>query len=410
MSIIKEKSEAKSLLNNFFYLSLLQIASYVFPLITIPYLAKTIGVTGMGKIAFASAVMLWFQTIADWGFNYTSTRDVAKSRTDKEIVSYIFSNVLWSRVLLAFLCFVILLLCIIIIPQFKENNILLLFSFISIPGHIMFPDWFFQATERMKYTTLLNIISKLIFTISIFIFIKKEEDYILQPLLTSLGFIISGIIALYIIVVKWNVKIQKPNLKNCFQTIKKSTNVFINNLMPNLYNSYSVIILGFMSGSIANGMLDAGSKIVNIAMQFFNTISRTFFPYFSRKIEKHGLFARYNIMLAVVISFLVFYGSPFIIRNFFTPEFNDAVIISQIMCLSIVSITLSNVYGNNYLIVTNNENILRNITIVCSLCGFIMALPLIYFFGYIGAAINITLTRALLGFSLMYRVKQMQKK
>ena len=70
---VNNSKDGKTLLMNFGYLSLLQIAGYAFPLITMPYLARVIGPEGFGKIAFASAVVVWFQTIADWGFNYTAT-------------------------------------------------------------------------------------------------------------------------------------------------------------------------------------------------------------------------------------------------------------------------------------------------------------------------------------------------
>ena len=43
--------DAKTLAGNFMWLSLLQVAGYVFPLITLPYLARVIGVDGFGKIA-----------------------------------------------------------------------------------------------------------------------------------------------------------------------------------------------------------------------------------------------------------------------------------------------------------------------------------------------------------------------
>ena len=58
---IGSSKDGRTLASNFGYLMLLQISGYVFPLLTIPYLARVIGVDGFGKIAFAAAVVVWSQ-------------------------------------------------------------------------------------------------------------------------------------------------------------------------------------------------------------------------------------------------------------------------------------------------------------------------------------------------------------
>lgn len=398
---VKKSKDGKVLASNFGFLMLLQIAGYIFPLITIPYLARVIGVEGFGKIAFAAAVVVWFQTVADWGFNYTATRDVARNRDDLEKVSEIFSNVLWARICLMLVSFALLGLLIATVPYFNENKEILLITFLLVPGHILFPDWFFQAMERMKYITLFNLVSKALFTALVFVFITIKEDYILQPLLTSLGFLVSGAGAMFIILVKWKVKIHRPNISAIFNTIKNSTDVFINNIVPNFYNSFSVVLLGFFGGSVANGILDAGSKFINIANQFMSVISRVFFPFLSRKIEQHELYAKGSLILSVLSALSLFALAPFIISVFYTPEFEEAVTVLRIMSLSLVFLTVSSVYGTNYMILQGRERELRNITLISSVIGFIASFPLIYFFGFIGAAINITLTRAILGLSIV---------
>lgn len=407
---IYKSKDGKTLINNFGYLSLLQIAGYIFPLITIPYLARVIGVNGFGKIAFASAVMVWFKTISDWGFNYTATRDVARNREDKEKISEIFSNVLWARILLMILSFLLLIIVINIIPQFKENKAILLVSFIMIPGHILFPDWFFQALEKMKYITLLNISSKFLFTILIFVFIKEKADFILQPLLISLGYILSGSIAMYLIIFRWKIKIHKPSSIAIISTIKESTDVFINNIMPNLYNSFSTILLGFYGGSISNGLLDSGSKFIGISQQFMGTISRTFFPFLSRRIDKHDIYVKLNIYFSVFLSLVLFLLAPILINFFFTEEFYESIIVLRIMSFSIIFISLSNIYGTNFMIINGYEKKLRNVTFISSICGFIISFPLIYFYDYIGAAITITLTRILLGSNITLSAKRLKRK
>ena len=194
-----ESKDGKVLVRNFLYLSLLQIASYEFPIITMPYLARVIGPAGFGKLAFASAVMVWIQTIADWGFNFTATRDVAQNRNNIQKVSEIFSSVLWARCVLMLISFLFLFLLIGVVPKFRVNADVLLASSFMVLGHILFPEWFFQAMERMKYITILNLLSKLLFTVAVFYFIKEKDDYILQPIFTSLGYVVSGIIAFYYI-------------------------------------------------------------------------------------------------------------------------------------------------------------------------------------------------------------------
>ena len=406
---VKKNEDSKVLAQNFAYLTLLQIAGYVFPLVTMPYLARVIGVEGFGKIAFASAIMVWLQTIADWGFNFTATRDVAQNREDSQKVSEIFSNVLWARCALMLISFFFLVLLVIAFPKFRDNIDILLVSFLMVPGHILFPDWFFQAMERMKYITILNVVSKLFFTVAVFVFIKEKSDYILQPLFTSLGFVVSGVIAFYYILVKWQVKLLKPSLGNIVLTIRKSTDVFLNNLMPNLYNSFSMVLLGFFGGEVANGKLDAGTKFVNIAQQFLSVLSRAFFPFLSRKLDKHQFYARVNLALSLCMSLLLFLFAPLIIDWFFTDEFVDSIIVLRIMSISIVFLALTNIYGTNYMIIAGYERQLRNITMVVSIIGFALSFPLIYYWGFIGAAITVTMTRGLLGFGIMFRVKTLKR-
>lgn len=400
---INKSKDGKALASNFGYMMLLQIASYIFPLLTIPYLAKTIGVDGFGKIAFAAAVIVWLRTITDWGFNYTATRDVSRNRDNPEIVSEIFSNILWARIFLSLISLLLLLLLIEVIPHFNDNKMILLVTFLMVPGQVFFPEWFFQAMEKMKYITIFNIASKALFTALIFVFIKEKSDFILQPVFMSLGYVVSGLFAMYVITVQWKVKVYLPNLKIILKTIKNSTDVFINNLMPNLYNSFSVVLLGFFGGSIANGLLDAGSKFVSISQQFLGVISRVFFPFLSRKINKHTIYTKFHLFISIVTTVLLFFLAPVIINFFFTDEFYEAIPALQIMSLSIIFTSLISVYGTNYMLIKGYERELRNLTVFSSILGFTISFPLIYCYGFIGAAITITVTRAILGLVITYK-------
>src|SRR5690625_6961121 len=103
--------------------------------------------------------------------------------------------------------------------------------------------------------------------------------------------------------------------------------------MPNFYNSFSIMLLGFWGGSISNGKMDAGGKLVSVFQQFMGVLSRTFFPFLSRRIDKHQLYAELNFILSIIFTCILFFSAPFLIKLFFTPEFYDAISVLRIMSL-----------------------------------------------------------------------------
>ena len=402
---ISKSKDACTVVTNFSWLAALQVAGYIFPLFTMPYLARTIGTFGFGKIAFAAAIISWIQTIADWGFNFTATRDVAQCREDKEKVSRIFSNVLWARCLLTFVAGLLLAIVTIIIPSFRKSWLIIFLTYLMIPGHIFFPDWFFQAVEKMKYTTILNIFFKFIFTIAVFVFIKSENDYILQPIFTTIGYLLCGAYAFSLIVYKWGYSIYSPNIKSILRTIRSSTDVFLNNMLPNLYNSFSVMLLG-QFGSSVTGIFDGGNKFISIVNQFQLILSRAFFPFLSRRSDKINVFASINMLAAVILAVGLFVFAPLIVRIMLAPEFAQSVVVLRILSVSFVFMALNNTYGQNYLIITNHERELRNLTIISSFMGMAISYPLVLHFTYIGAAITILVSRIFLGvWSYYYYLK-----
>lgn len=394
---INSSKDGKTVFANFGYLSLLQVAGYVFPLISMPYLARVIGADGFGKIAFASAIVVWIQTISDWGFNLTATRDVAQNRDNKELVSRIISNVLWARSVLTLLSGIILLLVVLLVPYLRENADIIFVTFLLVPGYILFPEWFFQAIEKMKYTTFFNLFLKLVFTVAVFVFIHKREDYLIQPLLTTIGYLLCGIGALYLIFKKWGYTLYKPQWIEIFKTIRNSTDVFVNNLMPNLYNSFSVMLLGFFGGSTANGIYDGGNRFPSIFYQFQSVLSRAFYPFLSRRPDKHSFYAKLNIVSALLGSVILVLISPLIIKIMLGDEFEKSVVVMQILSFSVVFLAMGYTYGTNFLIINHKEKPLRNLTFISSIVGMCVSVPLVYYFSYIGAAVTVLLCRGLLG-------------
>ena len=251
--------------------------------------------------------------------------------------------------------------------------------------------------EDMKYITILNVVSKALFTALVFVVINKPADYIWQPLLNAIGYWVSGVIAMWFIYKHFGVRILKPSIPDIIKSIKSSANMFVSLILPNLYTNLSTILLRTTCGDIATGLYDAGVRFINLINQLFDVLSRAFYPFLSRNINRHKVYVGISGAGSVLASLGLFFGAELLVDIFYTAEFSSAVIVIRIMAISPVSLFLINTYGINYLVLIGKEQLYRNIIITYSIIGLLITLVLTPKFGYIGMAMTITVVWLLRG-------------
>lgn len=401
LSLLKTK-DGKVLIENFISLSSLQMVTMLLPLITLPYVLRVLGYERFGIIALAASLIAYFQSIVDYSFKVTAVRDIAVHRNSSNQVNLIYSRVMTIKAI--FLTLAIFLIGIIVClypPFFKEKEIFL-YTSLSLIGFSLFPEWFFQGIERMKYITLINVTIRVIFTISVFIFIKEENDYILYPLLTSIGVLISGVIGQFLLYKKFKIKFMLLSFKRIKKTIFKSFPIFINQFMPNLYNNTTSFLLGVLISAEMLGIYTAIIRIIDICVVLLNIVSRVFFPLINRAKDNFLIYKKLMFILAIVGLVILFSSNQLI---FWYLDLNSPISISILIItgMSILGVVAYDIFGLNYFIVHRQDKLVMKNTVYCSLIGLIVAAPLITLYGAIGASVTLLLGRSLMGGTLMYK-------
>ena len=202
----------KKLIENIIYLFVLQGSNYIIPLITVPYLVKTLGPELYGLMAYSSANITFFLIFIDYGFNLTATKEISINRQNHAKIEEIFSAVIIIKLIILIACFLVLLFLVLFVNKYNTYWEVHFLTFCTVIGHTFSGNWFFQGVEKMFYITSFNIISKIFCTVFVFILIKNRSDYLIATALSSLSYLITGICSVLIIILKFKIRFKWQNL------------------------------------------------------------------------------------------------------------------------------------------------------------------------------------------------------
>lgn len=391
-----KSGEVKRLLENFFSLSILKLVNAILPFVTLPYLIKVLGFQQYGAIVLALSLITYFQAITDYGFNLSATREIAQHRHSNKQLIYIYNKTMISKIFL--LIFSLLCLCslILFVPQFRADFLVYSLMCLMLIGQTLFPEWFFRGVEKMRYIAIFDLIIKTSFTLCVFFFIKKPEDYWIYPLIFGLSYIFVGIFSNIFLLKNYQIKIVKIKLNSVKKNLKSGFPLFINQFVPNLFNNTTIFFIGMVLGKGAAGMFGATRQVVQILTVFNSVVSTIFFPYLVKNKNRFKIYRKFYLSTFLFIFCLIWILHNNIF-NFLGISYVGLEGVFLFLLLGVLCIVIYSIYATNYLIVRGGDNIVMRITLLASLVGFICAFPLIKYFGIVGGAFNIFISQFILG-------------
>ena len=401
MLISSGMSNKKILLTNFFSLSSVQIANYLLPLLTIPYITRIIEPGNFGLINFASAFTGYFALITNFSFDLSVTREVSLNRHNKKKLQQIFNSVIIAKIILFIICTLIFILFILCFAKLQKESLLYFYTFIGIFGNIFFPTWFFQGMEKLSRVAFFNLIIRIFYTISIFLFIKNNSDYILIPFISSLVQIITSFLGFIYALSIFKLKIILPPKKEILQRFIDGWKIFISSLASNLYTTTNIIVLGIFVVNLYLGYFSAASKLINViyGLVLF-PISLSFFPHIGNLINnslESGIILLKKLTIIVggftfIASVIIFTFAEFLIKIVFGANFLGAVLCLRIMAFLPFLIGLGNIFTVQALLNLKMDREFLKITIIGVVINIILNFLLVPHFLEKGSAMSWLIT------------------
>lgn len=414
--LLKIISNNKVLVKNFTSLSLLQLANYIFPVITLPYLVRVLGPEKYGVINFAAAFSAYFVIITDYGFNLSATQEISVNRNDKEKVSEIFSSVLTIKIILFFLSSGIFFLIVNMFELFSNDAGLYSIMFIGVVGIVLFPLWVYQSVEQMKYILIINVAIRSVTVVSIFLLVKVENDYLLLAVIYTITQVMTGITGLFFAIRKFDLRYLFPSKVQLLEQLKKGWNLFLSSIWINLYTTSNVFILGLFAPNSVVGYYSAADK-VRIAFQgILSSMSQSVFPYVNKLLaESYQKFISFNrkllkisVMIGIIISSSLFLFAEPIVKIVLGNEYSPSVIVLRIIAWLPLIIFLSNVFGIQTMLPLNYQKKFSQILFLAALINLMISFSIVPSYFEIGTAVSMLVTEIFvtLSFFIFIRMKR----
>jgi len=388
---------SKNLFKNIGFLTFSQAANYVIPLITIPYITRVVGPENYGLIEFATVAMLYFTVIVIYGFNTTATRKIAESPTNINKVSYIFSAVFYTRILLLLISSVAFIISIAFIPKFTDNSQLMWYAFPIVLGWALFPDFLFQGLQQLKVIALSNFAIKLSAAVLIFVFLKSKEDFVLVLAINSVAQIAAGLFTLvYAFKLVKGLTFMKVKWRAMKSFLQNGLYVFLSHFFTRVYTFGSIIFLGFMLSDEEVGLFAAGMKLITVSQSFlFLPLFGALFPYLTnlfktdRKAYSKEFKKAFLAMLAItaISSGVLFIFPEFFIRLVFGDEYLSVAPILRLMAPILIFSTVIQFSLQQGLIVLKKDKTYLYLIVTAGLLSIFLNLLIIPSFKMEGAAI-----------------------
>lgn len=349
---------------NFFIYGIGQGFSLVSPLLVVPHIIKVCGEEGFGKVGLGFAMMLFLILIVDYAFEVKGTKEAAENRGNSKHLKFLFTQTIFSK---AFLFIAVLAIAVAVIhgiPILREEKALYLLSLSVVFAQVFNPVWILQGLEDYTAISILNVLSKSLYVILVYVLVTAQEDYLYVNFYLGLSALIFNFAGIIILRLRHNITAVKPRIQQIITVLKADFFFCLSQLFLSVRQLSPIVVVGFFFGYYVAGQYKIIEQVISLFRTLIQVFLRYFYPivcykYVSEKLQGIGFWKKYSVtgfLLIAALSgavflltheILVFFNASQQTIQLLTPLLRLSLIICVLMAVSLPLEQLMFVTGNN---------------------------------------------------------------
>lgn len=400
----------KSISRNYLYNLSYQLLTLLTPLITTPYIARTLGVNGIGEYSFSFSIVAYFVLLAQFGITNYAQREIAYHQDDVKEQSRIFFEVIIFQL---FTVTISLIIYYLLGHIWGIATKLYWIQALNILAILVDVSWFFQGLEEFGKIVFRNFVVRLVNILLLFLLIKSPDDLIRYTFIMGGMNVVSGcLICLFLKNYIHKVSFEKIHP---FRNWKPIFQLFLPQIAIQIYVVLDKTMLGFFTDAYTeNGYYEQADKIIKLLLTIATSLGTVMLPRIASTVSKGEMEIvrkymmesyRFSFFLTIPMCLGLITISSNFVPWFFGPGYEPVSGILGILSSMLIAVSLSNVTGIQFMVPTNRQNQLTLSVIIGAIFNFIINLYLIPHFYSIGVAISTVLTEWLVTAVQLYLVR-----
>jgi O-antigen/teichoic acid export membrane protein len=371
-------------------------------------------VQNFGKIGLGISIAFFLILIVDYGTDITGVKNISINRDNNQALGKLYTTIFSAKLVLFLSVLVFSTFFFSVIPFFNQEKELLFLSLTIVFGQLFNPAWFLQGTENYKAIAILNSLSKIIYLLAVFLFVKEADDYIWANLCWGIGTIITGVIATVWILKKYDFTFSVVKKEEILSLLKEDFPLCISQLFLSLKLTAPIVILSYFGGYLLAGQFKIMEQVISLFRTYLQTYSRFFYPKLCYKIfndVKDGIPFWKKIYLINGLFLIVLLITMFIftreVLTFFkveNPMIADLIPAFRLSLVIPFFIAVSQPL-EQLLFSLNKNAVYVKLTIIVSIIGVLCLLFLAPYFKLIGTLVILIITELLLALFYFFALK-----
>lgn len=383
------KSENKNFLLNVAY----QMLTYIFPLITVSYISKRLGVDNVGIYSYTYSIVYMFMLVGMLGINNYGNREIAKVRDNREELSKVFWSIYRLQLMVVGVVIIgylgyLLLWC----KAYQEIAAIQFLYLISVCFDI---NWFYFGLEKFKLTITRNCIIKVLSLVLILCFVKTQDDLGTYTFIMA-GSTVASQLYLVLSLHKYAERV-KTTLWESLKHLKGCAVLFIPVLAFGIYRVMDKTMLGSLSTVTELGYYENAERLINIPISVINALGTVMLPRMAYLLEnktssdsRKTIYAsmKLALLLASVMAAGLYLISDDVSVILFGEQFLKSGSIIKALSITILASAWANVIRTQYLIPMRMDSIYVVSTVGGAIVNLVLNTLLIGKYGAYGACIG----------------------